>query len=118
MQIDMFLEQFKVLSPNVSNDRWAKARIVKGQKRAIWTYLNSTGRLIFLPCVVTLTRHGVKELDYDNLVGSFKHVRDAVADYIHPGLKPGQADDDPNITWVYAQVKCHRDKCGVQLRIV
>ena len=117
MQIDLFLVNFKVLSPNVSNDRWTKAKIVKGQKRAIWAYLNSTEKIISLPCRVILTRHGIKHMDFDNLVASFKHVRDAIADYIHPGLKPGQADDDPNITWVYDQVTCHRDKCGVQLQI-
>jgi hypothetical protein len=117
MQIDLFLENFKVLSPNVSNDRWTKAKLVKGQKRAIWAYLNSTGKTISLPCKVSMTRFGVRTLDFDNLVASFKHVRDAVADYIHPGLIPGQADNDPNITWVYADVKCHRNKCGVQLRI-
>lgn len=117
MQIDLFLDNFKVLSSNVSTDRWSKAKIVAGQKRAIWYYLSKENKIISLPCKVTLTRFGVRLLDFDNLVASFKHVRDAVADYIHPGLMPGQADNDPNITWAYVDVKCHRDKCGVRLQI-
>ena len=117
MQIDLFLENFKVLSPNVSSDRWAKAKLVKGQKNVIWAYLLKENKIISLPCTVYLTRHGVRHMDFDNLVASFKHVRDAVADHIHPGLKPGQADDDPNIKWVYDQVSCHRDKCGVRIQI-
>lgn len=123
MQIDLFLERFKVLSPNASKvgkqsmNRWTKAKLVKGQKNVIWAYLMKENKIISLPCKVYLIRYGIKTLDYDNLVASFKHVRDAVADYIHPGLKPGQADNDPNITWVYDQIMCRRDKCGVLIKI-
>lgn len=117
MQIDIFLENFKVISPNVAKDRWTKAKLVKGQKKVIWAYLMKENKFISLPCTVHLIRHGIKEMDFDNLVASFKHIRDAIADHIHPGLQPGQADNDPNITWIYEQVKCRRDKCGVHLKI-
>lgn len=41
---------------------------------------------------ITLIRHAPRQLDYDNLVYAFKHIRDALSDLIHPGMAPGQAD--------------------------
>ncbi|MDB5297798.1 MAG: Bcep22 hypothetical protein [Phycisphaerales bacterium] len=54
-------------------------------------------RIVGLPCVVTLTRIGPRELDGDNLQGAFKAVRDMVA------LELGVDDADPRVTWEYAQ---------------
>jgi hypothetical protein len=50
-----------------------------------------------LPCVVLLTRIGVRKLDGDNLQGGFKHVRDRIAQWI------GIDDADPRIDWQYSQ---------------
>lgn len=50
-----------------------------------------------LPCIVTLTRIAPRQLDDDNNVGGFKSVRDAVADWLDV------KDNDPRITWRYAQ---------------
>src|SRR5947207_3226381 len=59
-----------------------------------------------LPCVVELTRIAPKKFDYDNLVASFKWIRDACAEEILPGLAIGRADDEDNgITFVYKQEK-------------
>lgn len=53
-------------------------------------WLNKFGRRkVNLPCVVTLTRIGPKLLDDDNLVGSFKFIRDQVAKMI--GVDDGSA---------------------------
>lgn len=52
-----------------------------------------------LPVVVTLIRIAARALDDDNLAYSFKAVRDGVAD----GL--GVRDNDPRVTWRYAQAK-------------
>ena len=52
------------------------------------------------PLVVTLTRHGKRLLDDDNLAGSFKAIRDEVATQLG-------RDDNPKsgISWVYKQDK-------------
>src|SRR5208283_881557 len=65
---------------------------------------------------VTLTRLSPKQLDSDNLVISLKWIRDAVADRLVPGLKPGHADSDPRITWHYAQRK--HPKYAVEISII
>ncbi len=46
---------------------------------------------------------------------AFKYVADAIADQLIPGLRPGMADDDPRITWEYAQEKAK--KLGVRIEI-
>ena len=46
---------------------------------------------------VLITRMGGRKLDSDNLVGSGKHVRDAIARWL------GIDDGDERITWSYAQ---------------
>jgi len=42
-------------------------------------------------------------LDDDNLPSSLKWIRDAVAEEVFPGLRPGQADGKEGLTWAYAQ---------------
>lgn len=69
-----------------------------------------------LPCVITLTRYGVKRLDgHENLSMSFKHVVDGIA------CKPTRTrpagffevdDADPRFTWRYAQFKVPRMSIG------
>jgi hypothetical protein len=58
-----------------------------------------------LPCTVKLVRLSPRKFDFDNLVGAFKWIRDAVSDKLIPGKKPGMADSDERITWEYAQEK-------------
>lgn len=50
------------------------------------------------PLVVTITRHGKRKLDDDNLASACKYVRDAIADVI------GIDDGSPLYTWVYRQM--------------
>ena len=53
-------------------------------------------------------------LDDDNLAGSLKHLRDAIADSLLPGLKPGQADG--HFRWEYGQAHTSGTE-GVIVRI-
>ena len=67
-----------------------------------WTLL-SEDLQVQLPCTVTLRRCGKRDLDDDNLTGALKYVRDAIAEYLIPGLAPGRADNDRRIAWKYDQ---------------
>lgn len=62
-----------------------------------------------VPCVVTLTRFGPRELDSDNLAISAKHVRDGIADRL------GVNDNDPRVVWLYAQERAK--EYGVRVEI-
>lgn len=62
-----------------------------------------------VPCVVTLTRLGPRELDSDNLAISAKHVRDGIADRL------GVNDNDPRVVWLYAQERAK--EYGVRVEI-
>lgn len=74
-------------------------------------------RTMSLPCTITLTRCAPRELDYDNFVYSFKHIRDVVADMIKPGLKPGHADSDKRMTFQYKQKKTKNNLYQVQIKV-
>jgi hypothetical protein len=54
------------------------------------------------PLAITLTRIASRRLDSDNLAGSFKAIRDAIAAWL------GLDDGDPRLTWSYAQ-ECRAD---------
>jgi hypothetical protein len=64
-----------------------------------------------VPCTVTITRIGPKELDGDNLQSSCKAVRDGIADRL------GVDDRDPRVTWLYAQEKARPKRYAVRVRI-
>ena len=104
-QIDVFLP-IKTVTESNGSEHWAKKRKrAKTQHFLVKSCLNCIQSQITLPCTGKLIRLGTRFLDDDNLVSSFKHVRDAIADYIHPGLAAGQADNDKNINWQYEQAK-------------
>ena len=69
------------------------------------------------PCRVQLIRYGVKDMDTDNLYASLKSIRDAIADKIIPGLRPGMADGNPGIDWEYSQQRCKKLNAGVMVII-
>lgn len=61
----------------------------------------------------------MRPLDYDNLVHAFKNARDAIADFLIPGLAPGQADSTPGLSFQYQQekskeyyIEIHFANCG------
>jgi hypothetical protein len=94
----------RLVSEANNHDHWAKkyTRQKKQQDRVKleWLYLRPK---ITLPCEIHLIRHGPKNLDDDNMVFCCKGIRDVLASCITPGLAPGQADSNPQITWKYSQ---------------
>lgn len=99
----------KTVSEANSSDHWrVKYRRAQSQKelvRAMFQITETYGN-ITLPCTITLVRCGKRTMDSDNLASSLKYIRDAVAEMIivdRRNLKPGQADGDPRITWLYDQ---------------
>ena len=82
-----------------------QAARTKKEKAHVKAMLKHRLKDIQLPAIVVLTRVGPRALDYDNMVGSLKSIRDAVADLLIPGLPPGRADGDPRLEWSYKQKK-------------
>ena len=83
---------------NVREHWRVRSKRVKAERSAVAWAMSCTDPMA-VPCVVTLTREGKGQLDSDNLQGSQKAVRDAVADWL------GVNDADPRIEWRYAQVR-------------
>ncbi len=72
----------------------------KHQRRHTAEFLRQCVKLLVgLPLTVRLTRVGRRELDDDNNVAAFKHIRDGVADWL------GINDNDKRVRWEYAQAK-------------
>lgn len=92
-----------ISSANISEHWTAKSRRVIGQKRSVCYCLRVIDPKPSFPVTVTLTRIAPRLLDYDNLVASFKHVRDEVCDYLLPGMAPGRADACKEIAIQYDQ---------------
>lgn len=63
------------------------------------------------PLVVELTRIAPRDLDSDNLAGSFKHVRDGIADWL------GINDRSPLVTWSYAQERGPAKSYSIRVEI-
>ena len=86
------------------NEHWTiKKKRIDLQKKWIVVFFKKEKATISLPCEITLTRIGKKKLDSDNLPVSMKWIRDTIADQLIPGLACGRADDDPRLSWKYAQ---------------
>lgn len=67
---------------NVREHHMARARRVKAEREQVGWALRAIGRPA-LPCMVTLTRSAPSNgLDDDNLTGSLKGCRDAVAEWL------------------------------------
>lgn len=64
-----------------------------------------------LPCTVTITRIAPKQLDSDNLQSGAKALRDGIADRL------GVNDNDPRVTWVYAQERGEPREYAVRIEI-
>ncbi len=102
------------VSENNVKEFWAKRyKRSSHQKRTILSILAQNKLSISVPCKVCMIRLSPRSLDSDNLQGAFKYIRDAIADYIIPGLRPGQADSNLEIEWEYAQQKSK--KKGIKL---
>lgn len=101
----------KIISEANTCDHWTKKSARhKKQKAVIQLSLRPVISEVSLPCIVQLTRIAPRFLDeHDNLRSSLKWVVDSIASLLFPNLKPGRADDDKRITWLYAQ-----DKGGIR----
>lgn len=96
---------------------FARARRHREQQEAVVHMLSTACLRPTLPCVVTLVRVAARELEDDNLSNCFKHIRDAIALWVHnmplrvvgsngklrmPRAPDGKGD---GITWRYDQDK-------------
>lgn len=97
------------------NDRlhWrSMASRAKKERHAAWLILKGSGFGNWdVPCTVRMVRRSSGSLDSDNLQGALKSIRDGIADAL--GIK----DNDPRVTWEYAQEKCKRGIFGVRVEI-
>jgi hypothetical protein len=97
-------------------EHWAaRAKRVKKERNMVgWALLGQRtgprGELgPSLPVVVTLTRLAPRQLDSDNCVAGFKGVRDSIAEFL------GVNDNDPRVTWRYAQEKAKGYSCKIEI---
>ena len=65
----------------------------------------------YLPCIVTITRIAPRPLDDDNLASGCKALRDGIADRL------GVKDNDPRVTWRYAQQRRGRGEYAAIVEI-
>lgn len=98
------LAEFKIPIRLVSEMNRRDHRMVlhkRKKSQQLWTtvvfppHLRGYGK----PVSIHLTRIGPRMMDKGNNVASFKHVEDALADLIFPGLAAGRADQNINFTW-------------------
>jgi len=118
-QLDVVIFTKLVSEANVCEHWTKKRKRVKGQQSLVKFLLSEQKPVgsIELPCQVTLTRYCMRKYDDDNLVSAFKHIRDQVANYLKPGLAPGQADNDDKISWVYRQVNKTKNRGLIRIQI-
>lgn len=95
-------EHWSVKARRAKEQRGETRRIVdRGTRETKWSAP--------APIRITLTRLAPRKLDSGNFHGSFKHVQDGVADWLHID------DGSPDLEWVYAQEK---SECyGVRVRM-
>lgn len=104
-----------VLTASEANTRehWtARNRRKKAQQLATRCHLSVCAcklRPLGQPARVHLVRLGTRKLDSDNLAGSFKHIRDAIAAWF------GFDDGDERTEWTYAQRVVPRADVGSEI---
>lgn len=94
----------RLLSAGNLPEHWSKRHVRnKKQKGAVRYILSPRIDELRQYKIIELKRLAPRTLDYDNLVFAFKHIRDGIADMLHPGLAPGRADEF--LTFSYSQSK-------------
>lgn len=85
---------------------------IKRQQRTIVRWSLSPHERPPLPVVVTITRHGVRDLDDDNLAHACKAIRDEIAAWLG-------CDDGPKApaTWRYAQRRGANGEYGCTITV-
>jgi hypothetical protein len=96
----------RIVSEANNFDHWTKKH--KRKKELQLLIRNSFKNIsIPLPVTIKLIRQATTAhyLDYVNLVHSMKYAQDCIADIIIPNLRPGFADSDKRISWLFDQQK-------------
>lgn len=98
---------------NMREHHYARAKRRKGQRNVVALMVRPVvkGMLDPLPCSVLMTRVAPRDLDDDNLQGSFKAVRDQIAEEL------GCDDRDPRVVWRYAQRRGGKGVYAVEIVI-
>lgn len=103
----------RLVSEANAHEHWRKRSArAKHQHRVVAAFLGPQSRVPAphpVPLVVTITRVGARQMDSDNVVGSAKHVRDAVAAWLG-------RDDGPTcgVEW---RVEQRKGPYAVEVRI-
>jgi hypothetical protein len=119
----------KTVSEANCTEHWTtKSKRHKAQQFVIRCAFKQYVQELDLPCTVNLIRIAPRELDDDNLVMSFKWIRDELSECILPEKKAfyvtkegsikdlkGRADSDPQILWKYLQEK--NKEYGIRVEI-
>jgi hypothetical protein len=92
---------------------FAESKRRKAQReKARWVLLGALmAERVSLPVDVTITRIAPRKLDDDNLAASAKSLRDGIADAL------GCKDNDPRVTWTYAQAKGEPKQYAVRVLV-
>ena len=94
---------------NGSHQHWRAVSARRKKQRKTARLLTPARWASMLPARILLVRLSAGTLDDDNLRPALKSVRDGVADRL------GIADNDPRVTWDYAQERCKRGQTSVRV---
>lgn len=111
---DSFVVPVRTKSLNQSGRQmhWGQRSTLSKKAHSAVGWMVKGRRLPALPCVVTLQRVAPSSgLDDDNLRGSLKFVRDAIAKWL------GLDDRDPRIEWRYGQERGQRGFYAVRVTV-
>ena len=115
---DFFIADLVVVSESNDRSHYRKkhARHSKQQKQLLDFLHKQKEKISFrMPAHISFYRHATRQLDDDNNVSAFKYVKDALCDYLCPGLAAGRADARLEITWSYMQVKSKNQGIGIRI---
>lgn len=110
---ELFIPGLRLVSESNERSHWAvRAKRFKEQKEAVWyAWKQQPLKVPNGPMTITITRVGPKKLDTDNLAGSAKGLRDALAAIV------GVDDGSDRIEWHYEQEAVGKRKYAVRIRI-
>jgi hypothetical protein len=119
MKIEFTIPMRTVSESNLSGENWRKKSARhKKQKQFVKIFCKASNvNEALLPCTVKMHRIAPRSFDYDNLVSSFKWIRDAISEELITGLAIGRADDDKRITWEYIQEKGNPGQYAIRIEI-
>lgn len=90
----------------------------KRVRKEHWWIHSHIRHLPKLPVTVILTRIAPRPWDSDNLIISFKNIRDAIAQLYFPKDSIGKHDSDECFIWAYDQVKGEAKEYAFLVEIV